>query len=48
MNVYFIDYGNYGLIDQDKFIDLESIDTLLAAIGPQVIFIWIKKLLISY
>lgn len=35
--VYFIDYGNYGFIDQDKFIDLKSFDLLLSAIGPQAL-----------
>lgn len=35
--VYFIDYGNYGFIDQDKFIDLQSLDLLLSSIGPQAL-----------
>ncbi|XP_025200911.1 tudor domain-containing protein 7-like [Melanaphis sacchari] len=35
--VYFIDYGNYGFIDQDKFIDLQSFDLLLSTIGPQAL-----------
>ncbi|CAI6350990.1 unnamed protein product [Macrosiphum euphorbiae] len=35
--VYFIDYGNYGYIDQDKFIDLQSFDLFLSSIGPQAL-----------
>ncbi|XP_022175197.1 uncharacterized protein LOC111037126 isoform X2 [Myzus persicae] len=35
--VYFIDYGNYGFIDQDKFIDLQPFDLLLSSIGPQAL-----------
>ncbi|XP_050537895.1 uncharacterized protein LOC126903619 isoform X2 [Daktulosphaira vitifoliae] len=36
-NVYFIDYGNCSLIDQDKFIPLELLDPMLAVIPPQAL-----------
>ncbi|XP_050422337.1 uncharacterized protein LOC126834455 [Adelges cooleyi] len=35
--VYFIDYGNCSLIDQDKFIPLDTLDPMLAAIPPQAL-----------